>query len=171
MSEEEALELRALREEGASLRELKSAFIELQQAFVALKEAYSQLQVESQQKDERINELERALFVERMHSDELERRLTKDSHNSSKPPSSDGLRCKGKVRKKSPRKSGGQPGHVGHTLAQIEQPDYVEEHRPERCEDCGEDLAGQVGHVKERRQVHDLPPLRLEITEHQALCI
>jgi transposase len=102
---------------------------------------------------------------------ELELRLGRDSHNSHRPPASDGLR-KGKkpknLRQKSGRRSGGQPGHPGHTLRQVERPQWVLEHAPESCAQCGLSLAGgEVLHV-ERRQVFDLPPLALEVTEHQA---
>jgi transposase len=46
---------------------------------------------------------------------EVEGQLTKDSHNSSKPPSSDGPRRK-QQRQRSEKKIGGQPGHAGRTL-------------------------------------------------------
>jgi transposase len=100
---------------------------------------------------------------------ELQGRLKKDSHNSHKPPSSDGMARKpGRERKKSEKPSGGQVGHVGRTLMQVAFPDTVVSHRPTVCECCQSDLGGEQGKVKERRQVHDLPQIRLEVEEHQA---
>lgn len=100
--------------------------------------------------------------------EEFERRQAKDSHNSSKPPSSDGLGRKlGKHRKKSAKRSGGQQGHQGHTLMQVQMPDSVVVHRPKHCEACHFDLCQQAGTLKERRQVHDVPELRLAVQEHQ----
>jgi hypothetical protein len=98
----------------------------------------------------------------------LEELIAKDSHNSSKPPSTDGFKkpAPKSLRKKSGRSSGGQPGHVGRTLA-MAPPDRIEPHRVERCECCGRPLANQPPDDIEKRQVHDLPPLRLIVTEHQ----
>ncbi|HKV85377.1 MAG TPA: IS66 family transposase [Ktedonobacterales bacterium] len=102
---------------------------------------------------------------------ELEAQLGKDSHNSSKPPSSDGLARKTKsLRRKSGKQPGGQLGHRGETLRLVATPDDVLEHRPLVCGACQTllpDTALVV--VRERRQVQDLPPLRLRVTEHQAL--
>src|SRR5260221_5614922 len=103
---------------------------------------------------------------------ELEARLAKDSHNSSKPPSSDGLRRKTKsLRAKSGKKPGGQLGHRGETLHLVATPDDVVEHRPAVCETCQTPLAEAASVVLyERRQVHELPPvMRLRVTEHRAL--
>src|SRR5690242_18253427 len=99
---------------------------------------------------------------------ELEGRLAQDSHNSSKPPSSDGL-ARQRTRPKPPsqRKSGGQPGHPGRTLKLVEAPDMVIQRRPQRCEHCQQSLEGVGGTVIERRQVHDLPPQRLVVSEYQ----
>jgi transposase len=101
---------------------------------------------------------------------ELEARLAKDSHNSSKPPSSDGLGRKTKsLRRRSGRKPGGQIGHRGDTLRLVAMPDAVMEHRPAICSSCQSPLAAALVIVRERRQVHEVPPARLQVTEHQAL--
>lgn len=122
------------------------------------------------EKDQRIEELESLLMAALLRIEELERRLGKDSHNSSKPPSSDGLRRKTREkRKKSEKHPGGQKGHQGQTLVQGETPDRVIQHRPLTCENCQHDLQDVAGEVKERRQIHDLPELRLEVEEHQAV--
>src|SRR5258707_1732422 len=100
----------------------------------------------------------------------LEDRLGKDSHNSSKPPSSDGFQKKPNpqsLRKKSGRPSGGQPGHPGHTLEFADKPDHTLLHRPPTCQGCGASLAEARVVDTERRQVLDLPPLALVVTEHQ----
>jgi transposase len=100
----------------------------------------------------------------------LEERVAKDSHNSHKPPSSDGLaKPKPKsLRPKSQRPTGGQPGHPGRTLRMVEKPDQTVRHAVERCAHCGRSLSRQEPDRVERRQVFDLPEPKLEVTEHQA---
>src|SRR5260221_2382625 len=102
---------------------------------------------------------------------ELEARLAKDSHNSSKPQSSDGLGRKTKsLRRKSGKQSGGHLGHGGETLRLVATPDVMVEHRPARCPGCQAPLAADAPVVlRERRQVQDLPRLRLVVREEQAL--
>ncbi|MFI5275100.1 MAG: DUF6444 domain-containing protein [Ktedonobacterales bacterium] len=102
----------------------------------------------------------------------LQRRLAQYSHNSSKPPASDGLaRRPRSTRRPSGKKPGGQPGHVGQTLGLVATPDVVQAHVPPACGPCQQPLAGVPGVVVEGRQVRDVPPLRLEVTEHQALAV
>jgi transposase len=75
------------------------------------------------------------VLAERLH--EVEARLAKDSHNSSKPPSSDGLVRKTKsLRRRSGKKPGGQIGHRGDTLRLVAGPDEVVEHRSLVCSGC-----------------------------------
>jgi len=62
-----------------------------------LKQAYANLKEEMAEKDRRIEELEGLLMGALLRLEELERRLAKDSHNSSKPPSSDGLTPQGEA--------------------------------------------------------------------------
>ena len=101
---------------------------------------------------------------------QLEAQLAQDSTNSSKPPSSDGLRkppvIPGSQRRPSGKKPGGQPGHPGATLAPVAHPDRVVPHRVTRCT-CGRDLSGQHPDEIETRQVFDLLPTKIEVTEHQ----
>jgi transposase len=99
---------------------------------------------------------------------ELEGRLAKDSHNSSKLPSSDGLRRKPKsLREKSGKKRGGQVGHPGHQVSLVATPDQVETHRPRQCSACSQALASDAPSWVERLQVQELSPVRLTVTEHR----
>jgi transposase len=101
---------------------------------------------------------------------ELEGRLSLNSKNSSKPPSSDGLtKPKPKsLRKSQQRSSGGQAGHKGETLRQVDSPDIVVDHAPPaQCDLCDARLEG--AEVIDKRQVFDLPPLCFEVTEHRLL--
>ena len=104
---------------------------------------------------------------------ELEERLRQTSRNSSVPPSADGLakpppRSRS-LRKKSGRKPGGQDGHPGQTLAQVAKADREERHEPGWCSRCGAGLAGRPVTGIERRQVFDLPPVTVTVTEHQLI--
>jgi transposase len=105
----------------------------------------------------------------RARVEELEAQLRMNSRNSSKPPSSDGLAkpAPKSLRTKSGRKPGGQPGHDGRTLRQREDPDVVVRHEPSRCEGCGRDCRTGMEIGVERRQVFDLPPVAVHVTEHQ----
>lgn len=100
---------------------------------------------------------------------ELEARLAKNSRNSSKPPSSDGL-AKPKprsLRKRSGRKPGGQPGHRGARLEPRAEPDAAVVHEPGSCSGCGHDLDAAPIVDEWARQVFDLPPIRLVAIEHR----
>jgi transposase len=98
----------------------------------------------------------------------LEGQQAKDSHNSSLPPSSDRfVRPVRSLRQKSGKKPGGQKGHRGHHLQQVQTPDQVLIHPVERCEHCQQDLREHPAELPERRQVIDLPVKRLWVTEHR----
>jgi transposase len=102
----------------------------------------------------------------------LKRQLGQNSQNSSKPPSSDSPFIKPapkSLRRKSGRKPGGQPGHPGSTLALVDNPDERRRHEPGRCAGCGVGLAQAPEVGMERRQVFDLPPITVRVTEHQLI--
>jgi transposase len=100
---------------------------------------------------------------------ELEARLGKNSQNSSKPPSSDAFvkPAPRSLRKKSGRKPGKQSGDRGARLEPRADPDEVMTHTPVSCGSCGEDLDAAPVVGEQVRQVFDLPPIRLRVTEHR----
>lgn len=117
-----------------------------------------------------ILELERQLREQAALIQELRDQLAKNSQNSGKPPSSDGLKKPRtrSLRKKSGRRSGGQKGHQGHTLKMVEQPDQIQVYEASTCSHCATDLQSVEPCGYEKRQVFDVPPVRIEVTEHQA---
>jgi transposase len=108
--------------------------------------------------------------LRRRHA-ELEALISKDSHNSSRPPSTDPLWAKRtrSLRRPSGKRPGGQPGHPGHTRPLAGQSSRLIVHRPAHCRHCLSPLAESQVIRRERRQVIDLVPARLRVTEHQAV--
>lgn len=103
--------------------------------------------------------------------EELERRLGLNSSNSGKPPASDGLKKPSRVtnqREKTGRPAGGQAGHAGTTLRQVATPNKVLDYYPALCVGCGRALGEELASGHEKRQVFDLPPPVMQVTEHRA---
>ena len=97
--------------------------------------------------------------------------LEKDSTNSSKPPSSDGLKKQrgSPQRGSSGRKPGGQKGHPGKTRTPAPQAQVSEtvEHEPEDCEHCGQAFGHDTPRrAVERRQVWEIPRIEPTVIEH-----
>jgi transposase len=100
---------------------------------------------------------------------ELEDQISKNSRNSSKPPSTDSFFKPPKsLRKKSCKGQGGQKGHQGGTLKMVECPDEIKYHIVNCCECCQKKLKDQKADRIERRQIYDIPPLKIKITEHRS---
>jgi len=100
---------------------------------------------------------------------ELESQKNKDSHNSHKPPSSDGFKQVVKnSRVKSGKSTGGQKGHDGTTLTMVDKADHIVRHLVPRCTHCDKDLQNVSVKTLQRRQMFDIPELRIEVTEHQS---
>jgi transposase len=101
---------------------------------------------------------------------ELEGKVEKTSKNSSKPPSSDGLKkAAAEPRKKGERPVGGVPGHPGATLEMTDTPDRVEELRPQGSCECGAYLEGLEAVAGERRQQIEMPEPRATVTEYRQM--
>ena len=120
--------------------------------------------------EEEVRQLRELLALVLAENAELKRRLGMNSHNSHKPPSSDGLQKKPRVvnqRKKGKNRQGGQKGHKGSTLQMVEVADEIEELYHSHCTGCGSamDLDKEAYLA---RQVFDLPEIKLEVTEYRS---
>jgi transposase len=134
--------------------------------------SYEELAAENAALRGMVSDLQDMVEALRAEVADLKRQLGQNSRNSSKPPSSDSPFTKPapkSLRRKSGRKPGGQPGHPGSTLALVADPTERERHEPGPCTGCGADLrdAPEVG--MDRRQVFDLPPMAVRVTEHQLI--
>lgn len=114
-----------------------------------------------------VNVLTRKVDELTLKVEDLEGRLSKNSSNSSKPPSSDGYKkpAPKSLRKKTGKKSGGQNGHKGTTLKQVSTPDEIITHHCDTCS-CGSHLENGTVLSEERRQIFDIPKPCIEVVEH-----
>jgi transposase len=140
-----------------------------QRTIVALSEQIEQLKAQVGRLQAEISDLRGYNFQLLRRNSELEALVAKDSHNSSRPPSTDppwAKRTKS-LRRPSGRRPGGQAGHHGETLRLSARPDRVVEHRPLQCRGCHAPLdSGQVvRHL--RQQVWEVVPAKLKVMEHQ----
>jgi len=118
----------------------------------------------------RLQQLETLVQEQAATIQTLQDQLAKNSGNSGKPPSSDGLKKPRtrSLRQKTGRKPGGQKGHQGHTLKMRDEPEHVEAHPLACCPNCQTDLSRVRPSGYVQRQVFDVPPVRIEVTEHRA---
>lgn len=98
---------------------------------------------------------------------QLEGQIHQDSHNSHIPPSQSKPVVIKNLREPTGKNTGGQPGHPGKTLAMVSNPTRTITYRVTRCQRCGKDLSATPVISYEIRQVFDIPPLKLEVTEYR----
>src|SRR5450759_635539 len=164
-----------LRRENERLRQeneqLKRQNTEQQKQIANAEEQIANAEEQIANAEEQIADLERQLAARK-----------KNSTNSSKPPSSDGLAGEQRPRhrhRKSKRKAGGQPGHMGQDRPLDPEPDRIVPVLPAECIHCGAGLPQQDWEVQtvgalQRHQVVDLPPIEPVVTEYQypkVLCL
>jgi transposase/cell division protein FtsB len=141
-------------------------------AIVVLIEEYEETVADEKAKntilEEQIRELKEQNKVLEEKNRELEAQCKQTSRNSSKPPSTDVFIKPKSQRKKGERPVGGQIGHPGHTLEPVKNPDKQVPHKVKICEECGASLEDVPIIDLERRQVFDIPPQKIVVTEHQA---
>ena len=127
------------------------------------------MQQQLRRQDELIQALQEQVAEQQVQIQALQDQLAKDSHNSGKPPSSDGLKKPRtrSLRQKGQRPTGGQAGHKGDTLKMVSEPDHIETHPVLACPHCLTELGSSDLLGYEKRQVFDVPPVHLEVTEHQ----
>src|ERR1700688_3664855 len=138
-------EIDQLRAEQAALldalRRKDEALEQAQQANQDLREGLKQAIIAIGAGQERVQVLAGLIAGLQERLKTLERQQAKDSHNSSLPPSSDRfVRVPKSLRKPSGKKPGGQKGHQGHHLRQVETPDEVLIHPVLSCDSCQQDL-------------------------------
>lgn len=130
------------------------SIVELLERLVALEKAVAA-------RDVRIGALE-------AENAELRRRLGQSPRNSNMPPSAQGLDkpAPKSLRGRSGRRAGGQDGHQGRTLRQVEVPDETVRHEPAVCAGCGDGLADAAVVAVTRRQVFEIPQVTARVVEH-----
>lgn len=167
--EQELAQLRAERNAWREIAHEKHQEVQqLQHEKQVIREALTEAIRAIERLQEHANSLEGQIGVLQERVKTLEGQLAKDSHNSNFPPSSDRfVRLPKSLKQKSGKKPGGQQGHGGHYLRQVEAPDTIVLYPVEQCQQCQRDLRDCPAKLPERRQVIDRPAKRLWVTEHR----
>ena len=153
---------------------------QLRQENERLRQENEELRREVTEREKQIADAEKQIADAEKQIADLERQLAlrkRNSTNSSKPPSSDGLageqRARGR-KHKSKRKPGGQPGHPGHhrPLVPAAEVSAIEVVLPKHCGHCGRRLPQKLSKVTaqgepRRHQVTEVPPVKAHVTEYQ----
>jgi transposase len=132
-----------------------------------------QLEVKVAKQEQIITKQEQIIQSLKNENVNLKERLAKyetrkNSNNSSTPPSKDENRPTRKsLREKTGRKPGGQVGRKGNNLKMLDTVDEIKEHNPIYCQCCGKDLNDIQEEFYKKRQVIDIPEIKIKVTEHR----
>jgi transposase len=132
----------------------------LKNLVVSLLSKVEELQVENAQLQARVRDLE-------VQNADLSQRINTNSRNSNQPPSKDLYKIKPALPKFSKGKQGGQIGHKGRTLAQSSSPDEVIELATPMICSCGLDVNDVPLKLQQKRQLFDLPKVKLYVKEYR----
>lgn len=148
----------------------KEQIIQLLQELKSLKQEFK---VYKQQTETRIAQFENQVLGLQKENRLLREKLDKfenpkNSGNSSIAPSQDPFRKTKSLRKKSNRKVGGQKGHKGNKLKMVANPDVIINHNITNCDCCGNTLPDDMDNY-DARQIFDIPPIKMEVTEHRRI--
>jgi transposase len=121
---------------------------------------------ENQTLKARISQLEAQIIHLQSQVTDLMQKLNRDSRNSHQPPSKDTFKRPKNLRSKSEKPNGGQPGHIGCTLQESDQPDRQIKHVIKRCPYCRSSLEEVNPLYWKKAQVFDIIPLKIEVDEH-----
>lgn len=142
------------------ISDLLKQFVEIKLRLDIAEKRIAEQDIVIEKSEKRIIELE-------YENKRLKRQLNQNSSNSSRPPSSDGFKKKPALPKKKKGKVGGQKGHKGKTLQQVENPDRTTLCQPKRC-GCGHEFLPSELSLSEKRQIFDMPDPKLEVHEYQS---
>jgi transposase len=147
---------------------LRGLVIQLLERVEKLESENAQLRLENAQLRAEIAQLKAENARLKLENAELREKLKLKSHNSGKPPSSDGLAKKSIVPKPKGNNQGGQFGHQGKTLKRSEKPDQIIIHHAAKCRCCGREFSlSEVEQITASRQVFEIPEPKIEVIEHQ----
>ena len=135
-----------------------------------------QLMAQNAAMAEQISQLTKTVESLNQTIQKLQEQLNKNSKNSSKPPSSDGLKKPPvnkdrSLRQSSGKKQGAQEGHEGKYLSVTSNPDRVERHMHSTCNTCPyRDTCLEHACVKETRHEIDTV-VKTSVTAHELILV
>jgi len=133
-----------------------------------------QIKAELSDAKEEIKSLKNENSLLKKENKKLKEIINKDSSNSSKPSSTDnGFKDKEnqsdtKDKKlTTKRKRGGQKGSSTNNLKKVDNPDFIEILEDSHCKNCNHSLENTDSKSISKKQLFDIPKMKIEITEYQ----